>query len=206
MKVFQSLLFGITLLAMTACDQTAPKAEHDYVIVPGERVGPITAKTTHLDLNAIFGAENVDTIQVYVGEGMYEPGSVVFSDDSKKQLQIIWKVGAKRELPSRIQVLGSDWQTAEGVGLGTSLAGLNHLNGKPFSQTGYGWDYGGTVLSWNGGALAHFQNDKGRILLRLDSENPQPQELPLGESAVQSDHPTLLSFAPKIATFMVEFY
>jgi hypothetical protein len=32
---------------------------NDWLIVPGLRIGPITAKTTHADLIRLFGQENV---------------------------------------------------------------------------------------------------------------------------------------------------
>ena len=39
------------------CSGTAQK--NDWLIVPGQRVGPVTATTTRADLDAIFGKENV---------------------------------------------------------------------------------------------------------------------------------------------------
>ena len=37
--------------------------------------------------------------------------------------------------------------------LGTRLGRLTQLNGRPFTLSGFGWDYAGTVISWNGGRL-----------------------------------------------------
>ena len=35
-----------------------------------------------------------------------------------------------------------------------TLGEIEALNGRPFRLYGFGFDYGGTTLDWNGGALA----------------------------------------------------
>lgn len=66
---------GLVHLA-TAQAQQLPS---DWLIVPGERVGPITATTSEAMLETIFGAGNVESVDVYLGEGFTEPGAAVFS-------------------------------------------------------------------------------------------------------------------------------
>jgi hypothetical protein len=60
---------------MSALAQQLPP---DWLIVPGERVGPITAKTSETALEALFGVENVERVEVYVGEGSTVPGTAVY--------------------------------------------------------------------------------------------------------------------------------
>ncbi len=63
---------AVALLAMYGLP-AAP--ENDWVIVPGKRVGPITAKTIHADLVRVFGAKNVVDEEVVAGDAGAEAGT-----------------------------------------------------------------------------------------------------------------------------------
>jgi hypothetical protein len=45
------------------------------------------------------------------------------------------------------------WIALGGVKIGQSLAEVEALNGKPFKMSGFGWDYGGMSMGWEGGKL-----------------------------------------------------
>ncbi len=47
----------------------------------------------------------------------------------------------------------SQWRTTHGIRRGMTLAEIEALNGRPFKLYGFGFDYGGTTLDWNGGSL-----------------------------------------------------
>ena len=87
------------------------------------------------------------------GEGETVPGAVVYDKDPKRRLEITW---TKSKLIGDISFGGqsSVWHTAEGITLGTTLADLQKLNGKAFKFSGFDWDYGGHIQSWEGGKLA----------------------------------------------------
>ena len=46
-------------LAVVLLADLASAQKIDWLIVPGQRVGPITASTTRAELDAMFGKENV---------------------------------------------------------------------------------------------------------------------------------------------------
>jgi hypothetical protein len=48
----------------------------------------------------------------------------------------------------------------------SALRQLRKLNGKPFVLLGIGWDYSGTVVSWEGGKLKRLDSP-GLILLPI---------------------------------------
>lgn len=130
----------------------AASAKDNTLIVPGQSVGPITPRFTRGDLVKSFGAANVKNASIYRGEGESVPGTVVFDKDPKRRLEITW-TAAKKVGDITIAGKSSVWHTAEGITLGTTLAELQRLNGKPFKFSGFDWDYGGLIQSWQGGKL-----------------------------------------------------
>ena len=146
------------------------QSEEAWLIVPGAKVGHITAKTSEADLIRIYGKTNVQNEEISVGEGFTEPGAVIYPDDPSKTIQIIWKDQNRRQFPDSIRISSekkSLWRTTQGISIGTTLKELEKINGKPFSLAGYGWDYGGTVLSWEKGRLENEFERNGRVILRL---------------------------------------
>lgn len=92
----------------------------------------------------ICGAECVDSVDVTI---LY-PGS-------KNESTIYWKDSAYHRTISFIECYGdrSDWHTADTLKIGTGFKELLRLNGRSISFSGFGWDYGGEISSFNGGTL-----------------------------------------------------
>ena len=66
-------LIGVMRLMLTLL-VAMPLSAHDYLIVPGVRIGPITPSSTESELRKIFGAAAVRG-DVDIGEGVTEPGA-----------------------------------------------------------------------------------------------------------------------------------
>lgn len=200
-----------------AVDTTA----EDWLIVPGERVGKITATSTEADLIAAYGAENVGDAEFYLGEGEMEMGTGLFSGDESKALRILWEDPATKVRPVSIQLTGakSTWKTVEGISLGTPLTKVQELNGKPFKLFGFEWDYGGTLSEGNNGnikGLAHEDLEKGfqpaylSLTFQPDFEGkpdfPQEQYAQVaGDSEFSSDNPVMQELDPVVYSIHVSF-
>lgn len=116
--------------------------------------GPFARTTTHAQLEAAFGAKNVVFTQVDAPGGTKLNASVVFPDDPKRRLEVVWHDEAARARPSLIVITGaSRWLAPRGVRLGMTIADVEKRNGKPFRLSGFGGDYGGSVADWDGGKL-----------------------------------------------------
>jgi hypothetical protein len=99
-----------------------------------------------------YGRANVKRAQIYLAEGAEAPGTVVFPKDESKRIEIVWR--GKRQKPEWIRIpAGSTW-TFAGIRVGMPLAEVEKLNGRPFTLSGFDWDYGGAVTNWRGGKLA----------------------------------------------------
>lgn len=118
-----------------------------------------------------FGKANVTRGMVYLAEGNEEPGTIVFPNDEKKRLEIVWK--NKHRNPSWIRIpAGSQWRTFAGVRTGMTLQDLESLNARPFAFSGFDWDYGGLVTNWRGGRLGN-TGSPCTLSIQLDRNVPE---------------------------------
>ncbi len=162
---------------------TALAADNDWLIVPGQRVGPITPRTTRADLVRMFGAKNVQDDEIAITDGDRESGTRIFADQPNNSLAILWKGDAPESSVRSIifcdasEPLSScKWHTAEGISLGTSLKALEKANGRKFKLNGFDWGYGGLITSWQGGHLEGLAGACGRVTLRLDPPPGPPTD------------------------------
>ena len=139
--------------------ETSAAAEIDsdteFLILPGERVGRITADNATRDgITAAYGAENVKNEPIYIGEGFSWDGLLVFPG-TPNELQIAWDPEAESSLPAiiRVEQTGTEWQTDQGITIGTTLAELIDINEAPLNFLGFDWDYGGAVSNYNDGNI-----------------------------------------------------
>lgn len=167
-------------MALFAMYAVASAPENDWLIVPGKRVGPLTAKTVHADLARAFGAKNVVDEEVVVGDTGPEEGTTVFGDQAETALTILWNDDTPEPHIGRIVFCqGAEkcrWHTEEGVSFGTTLKMLESRNGRKFKLYGFDWGHGGLVTSWDGGHLERFAVSCGHLNLRLDPPAGPPSD------------------------------
>jgi hypothetical protein len=159
----------------------------------------IRSDTTASDLAARFGVTNVTDGPVDVGEGLYEPGTIVYPDIPEQRAEFTWKQAGSNRSPDVVRIRGekSAWKIPGGVTLGLTLTMVERLNRRPFRLLGFGWDDGGTTTSWSGGALAQAELPMCAIWAKFGEEEEgrlTPVELRLlrqvnGEREFSSGHP-----------------
>jgi hypothetical protein len=211
----RALIGSMLVLACVACDsgrgtrdaaQSAQRsAPSDFTFDPGTSFGPLNAEASEEDLIAAYGAAQVQPEAVSLGEGESEAGSVVFPDDPLRRFEVAWGDTLQRRAPSFVLLTGDTtlWQGKHGLTLGMSLAQLETLNGKPFGMAGYGWDYGGSVLSWKDGQLADLE---GRVAVALAPRDPNADvSHVLGDGEFLSSDSTLRRLQPRINRLVVRF-
>ncbi|HEU5162660.1 MAG TPA: hypothetical protein VFV54_05925, partial [Thermoanaerobaculia bacterium] len=156
------------------------------------------------DLVGRFGAENVRNTSVYVGEGTYEPGTVLFPG-SKSSVRIIWKDAKGQRNPDSIRVAARNTTLTSyfEIGLGTDLQAVEKFNGKPFTLHGFGWDYSGTVASWEGGELDRATGGDCTLLLRFA---PRGTGIALdGSEIFSSHHPEMWNLNPEVYDLLLVY-
>ena len=170
----------------------------------------IGAHTADRMLDSMFGAANVRRERVEIGEGETLPATVLFPDDSARRLEILWVDTVARDRPAHFRIGGtrSEW-FAGGVSAGTSLTDLERINGRPFVMTGFGWDYAGTITSWNGGRLDSLPPGVERLVVRLyparDAVSDSLKQYVAGDRDFPSTNPILQRLNPRAYAVEVWF-
>ena len=126
-----------------------PVFAHDWLIVPGERVGPITAHSTEASLRAAFGNAAIVQAEIHLDKKTTAPGVEIYPGRPGESLAVVWprKDDGLWWPLLVIPCYGSTgtecrWRTASGVRVGTTVADLEKLNEKPF------WIYSSAREPW----------------------------------------------------------
>lgn len=117
--------------------------------------GAFARDTSHAKLVQAFGASSVTFADIDGPEGAKIKASVIYPDEPRRRVEVVWHDEKSRSRPASISVgFKSQWRTVRGLHIGSELAEVEKINGKPFKLSGFDWDYGGRVSDWMGGALA----------------------------------------------------
>ncbi len=123
-------------------------------------VGPFAKDSSEARLRQHFGADNVGSGDIDIGEATTEPGTIVFPKDERRRIEVLWHDGVNRRQPRSIALAGSStWVISarfpdrRRFGLGADLRQVEAINGRAFMLNGFGWINGGAVVDWRGGAL-----------------------------------------------------
>ena len=202
---------GILLLGSAAAQK------NDWLIVPGQRVGPITAATTRADLDTLFGTDNVHDGSFDSSE-VPEAATVVFGNDTSAALAVTWD----KERASTIHIcFGTQsgpcrWRTASGIRIGLPLMELQKLNGKPFQLAGYGFDGQGEITSWRHGMLKEAPAACGHLVVRLtpaaevvgrpmSKRESNSLKQAQGDKPYSSGNPLILDLNPFVSALELQF-
>jgi hypothetical protein len=129
--------------------------------------GAFGREASHLKLAQRFDSRNITFTEVDGPEGTKLRGTVLFPNDPKRRLEVLWQNEASRSQTHLIVINGqSTWSGPKGLRLGLALAALEKINGKPFKLSGFDQPNGGSVIDWEGGALEKLPGDC-RVGLRL---------------------------------------
>jgi len=187
----------------------------DWVIVPGKRAGPIDAGASEAKLVELFGAGNAARDSFEVEPGVAMPATILFASDPTRHAVVLWR-DESRAGPESVLIRGerSVWRTDKGITLGTPLATLRRINGKPLTLIGFGSDVGGTVLDNGGGALTELGTPvkgerSGRTLVLRVEPDPAQRDSPayqqaLGDVELSSESDAMRALNPRVFSLMVD--
>jgi hypothetical protein len=175
----------------------------------GQRIfgceGKIFRALSKSALAAVYGAKNVSVEKVFGAEGEGESfETALFAQRPAEKLRIGWSDPANK-IVSDVDVFGSKWIGPGGIHVGSTIAEVQRANGKAFTFSGLGWDYGGQVRDWKGGALGPVKPTRGgpgnsspdcRLDVQLDAAPGTPESAysaASGEQDIQSDSPKAIA-------------
>lgn len=144
-------LLAVLALAATASPVAAQSAAPTTLAC----APPLGPKSSHAEVVAAYGKANVVFRKIDGAEGEKIAATVVFPDDPKRRLELMWADEKKRSGLLAVRPAKETTLVApNGIRRGMTLAEVEKLNGRPFVLVGFDWDYGGAVTDWKGGALA----------------------------------------------------
>jgi hypothetical protein len=150
-------------------DQPAPRRAQRSADLPRTIAcnGVFGKDSSHLKLATQFDSSNVAFTEVDGPEGSRLMATVLFPNDPKRRLEVLWQDEAARTDTQLIVINGqSTWTAPKGLKLGLALAALEKLNRKPFKIAGFDQPNPGLVSDWQGGALETLPGDC-RLGIRL---------------------------------------
>lgn len=192
--IMRTLLLVLAVGSLCAADIPLD----DSTIVPGVRVGPVEKGMTLFGLKTLFGGGKVKPAEIPGPEGTTLEGARLF-EGTDKELEIIFNPeGAEKEIWD-IRIIGKVWKFDNGLKLGMTVEELEKINGRAFTISGFGWDYGG-YANFEGGKLA------GKVTIRLDP--PEAAVIPealSGDRAIPSSDKKLRALKAKAGEISVIF-
>lgn len=217
--ILVSLLAGCREQAPDTTQQLPPPASNAPVPVvaaaqptasgvPWILPGDFAPDTTVEQLKHRYGAGNVSVQDVPGAEGESFRGVVLFPREASKRATLYFQDEQALRGLSMVSVdaPGSRWRLASGIGIGTPLAELQRRNGKPFLFSGFGWDYGGAIVDWQGGKLQPRDDNPVFENLRLQMPPEDPAKpYPTGDASFRSDDPRWTDLGIGVGAISVGF-
>lgn len=168
---------------------------------------PVSANDSATSIRRRFGRQ-ARVAQIGTGEGEEEPGIVLFPNDPRRRMEVLfWNQGMRS--PRQVHFSGDDapWSVA-GIRMGDTLASLRQRNGQPISLQQFEADYGGMVHNFGGG---YFAKALGRCWPSMyvtptyaDDASRLPDSLS-GDGIVTSDHPDMPKARAYVHILGIEF-
>jgi len=171
----------------------------DSTLITDSSWGPISEKTDFVLLKQAYGNENVKDERICGAECVDSIDVTRIYPDSPKEFVVYWKDSLYHKAISFIEARAenSPYHTAAGLKIGSTLQDLLKENGKPISFSGFGWDYGGYVQSFQLGKL-----DKSSIGFRLDIAETNDNALQ-GDTELNTDMPAVKKAIDKITVWTI---
>jgi len=171
--------------------------------------GPFGRNASHASLVKAFGNNNVAYQEIAGVQDKKIKASILFPADPKARLECIWQDERARRRPALIRAKDqSAWAAANGIRIGTALADIEKMNGKPFKLSGFDWDYGGRVTDWRGGALAKPQAGGCTLVIEFVHPEDAPEESLTkvsGDREVLSDDANMRAVEPYVAVMTFSY-
>ena len=207
MKRFLAAIIIITTTWSCSNDKKQPAIESEKIIqvaidstlVTDSSWGPVT-KNADIDfLLTTYGSANVKDERVCGPECADSIDVTRINPDTKNEFIVYWKDSLYHRAISFIEtrVENSPYHTAAGLKTGSTLQDLLKENGKSISFSGFGWDYGGYIQSFQNGKL-----DKTSIMFRLDVAETNDNSL-LGDTELSTEMPAVKKALDKITVWTI---
>ena len=131
---------------------------------------------------------------------------------TRDEVEVFWQKPRRGGALRLVRTRGNQgsWETPLGLRVGLDLRTIERINRRPFRLAGFGFDYAGTVTSWEGGHLEEPPSAPCRVWARLSPDHPSDDvELEReylrvrGDKIFSSGHPSMQLLNPKIRVLLI---
>lgn len=168
---------------------------------------PVAPEDSAKSLMQRYGQEAVIQADLRVAEDITYKGVVLLPRASDRRIEVRFTddtLSRVAALTLRDVARTSRWNVV-GITIGSTLAEVEKVNGKPFLVNGFEWDYGGLVTDWNGGRLGRPLQGGCTVRLRFDKYDAAPDGMVGDGVKVSSANPTLRKWGPVVTEIGVNF-
>ena len=169
--------------------------------------GVFAKDSGHLKLAIKYDSRNITYGQVDGPEGSKLNASIIYPNDPRRRLEVLWNNDASRSDTSIIAINGrSQWVAPKGLKLGLPLAALEKANGRPFKLSKFDKD-GASVVGWEGGALSTLPGGcKVGVRLAADQRAPDEARSAAGaDKELLSNDPNVRALKPTIVEILIGY-
>lgn len=173
----------------------------DSTLITDSSWGLIQKNIAFEGLQNIFGSANVKDERICGAECVDSVDVTIIYPGDKKEIIVYWldTFYHKKIAFLKSNMPDAPYHTASGLKMGSSLADLLKINGQKINFSGFGWDYGGYIQSYNNGSL-----DKSPVQFRLDLTESDDNEL-LGDVELNTDMASVKKVMDKIKIWEISF-
>ncbi len=208
MKSLLILLSGVIII--TSCSNekkektngdTDPKAavSVDSTLLTDSTWGPITRTTDLSGLEKMYGKDNIADMRICGPECADSVDVTIIYPNQSNQITVYWMDSLYHKKITFLESYADDapFKTDKGIKVGSTLADLLRVNGKKITFSGFGWDYGGLVQSYNKGAL-----DSSNINFAMSIDDYDDETL-VGDTELDTDMPSVKKALDKIRIWRI---
>jgi hypothetical protein len=169
--------------------------------------GVFGKNSSHLKLAQKYDSRNIVYGQVDASDGSKINASILFPNDPKRRLEVVWNNEAARSDLSVIAInRKSKWMAPKGLRLGLSIVALEKLNRRPFKLTGFGKDGSASALDWQGGALTSLPGGcKVGVRLFVNAKTPEAARSAVAGKEFLSSNAGVRAVKPTIGEILIGY-
>jgi hypothetical protein len=170
----------------------------DSLLITDSSWGLITSTADFELLEKQYGDNNIKDERICDAECMDSINVTKLYPGTTNEATIYWNVNAYHKTINMIECFNdsASWHTSEGIKIGSPFADLLKLNQQKITFSGFGWDYGGNINSYNGGKL-----ENSNIYYKLNLSDYTNNDSLLGDIELHTDMPAVQKAMEKIQVY-----
>lgn len=203
-RIFLLLMVASALYSCKNDKKTTPVTETpvvkvDSTLITDSSWGLINKNTDIEALKKIFGANNLKDERVCGPECADSIDVTFIYREQPNEICVNWQDSGYHKKIGFLECWreNSPYHTATGLKIGSTLNDILKLNGQKITFSGFGWDYGGIIQSYNNGAL-----EKSAVQFRLDLSDGSDNSL-FGDTELNTDMPSVKKALDKMSVYYI---